>query len=79
MLQRDRYLKTLILEAGNRLKRQFGRVKSIHIKEGASTNLVTNVDREIEDFIKGRIRKNFPDDSILAEESAAEDLTSGRK
>lgn len=79
MLQRDRYLKTLILEAGTRLKRQFGRVKSIQIKEGASTNLVTNVDREIEDFIKGRIRKNFAEDSILAEESAAEDLTSGKK
>jgi myo-inositol-1(or 4)-monophosphatase len=79
MLQRERYLKTLILEAGQRLKRQFGRVKSIQIKEGASTNLVTNVDREIEDFIKRDIRKNFPDDSILAEESVAEDLTSGKK
>lgn len=79
MIKRDQYLKTLILEAGQRLKRQFGRVKSIQIKDGASTNLVTNVDREIEDFIKSRIRKNFPDDSILAEESAAEDLTSGKK
>jgi myo-inositol-1(or 4)-monophosphatase len=79
MLHRHHYLKTLILEAGKRLKRQFGRVKSIQIKEGSSTNLVTNVDREIEDFIKRGIRKNFPEDSILAEESAAEDFTSGKK
>lgn len=79
MLRSDRYLRTLILEAGSRLKRQFGRIKTIQFKEGSSTNLVTNVDRDIEDFIKRRIRKNFPQDSILAEESAAEYFTSGRK
>jgi myo-inositol-1(or 4)-monophosphatase len=73
------YLKSLILEAGSRLKRQFGKVKTIQIKEGAATNLVTNVDRDIEDFIKDRIRKNFPEDSILAEESAADQHSSRRK
>ncbi len=79
MPQVDRFLKSLILQAGSRMKRQFGKVKTIHIKEGAATNLVTNVDRDIEDFIKKDIRKNFPTDSILAEESAADHHRSSRK
>jgi myo-inositol-1(or 4)-monophosphatase len=79
MLKHEGFLKQLILDAGSRLKRQFGRVKTIQYKEGAATNLVTNVDRDIENFIKGKIRKEFSEDSILAEESPAEDLLSGRK
>jgi myo-inositol-1(or 4)-monophosphatase len=79
MPQVESFLKLLILQAGNRMKRQFGKVKTIQIKEGATTNLVTNVDRDIEDFIKKGIRKNFPTDSILAEESTAEQHRSARK
>src|SRR5262245_24540163 len=79
MPQVESFLKSLILQAGNRMKRQFGKVKTIQIKEGATTNLVTNVDQDIEDFIKKRIRKSFPTDSILAEESSAEQHRSARK
>ncbi|HSE43146.1 MAG TPA: inositol monophosphatase family protein [Acidobacteriota bacterium] len=79
MSQPHLYLKSLILEAGSRMKKQFGKVKTIQIKEGATTNLVTNVDKDIEDFIKNRIRKKFPQDSILAEESDAEQHQSQRK
>jgi myo-inositol-1(or 4)-monophosphatase len=68
----DAFLRELLLQAGRRLKKQFGKVKSIHYKAGAATNLVTNVDEEVETFIKRRIRENFPEDGILAEESAIE-------
>lgn len=72
MLGMESFLKELLLQAGKRLNRHFGRVKTIHFKEGSSTNLVTNVDREIEKFVKEQIRKRFPVDSILAEESPIE-------
>ena len=72
-------LRELLLQAGQRLKKQFGKVKSIHYKAGAATNLVTNVYQEVEAFIKQRIRKHFPDDGILAEESAKESAGGPRK
>jgi myo-inositol-1(or 4)-monophosphatase len=73
------FLREIILKAGERLKRHYGRVRTIHYKAGAATNLVTNADRDIEEFIKSRIHRKFPDDSILAEESPVENKTSGRK
>lgn len=72
----DTFLRELILASGARLKRQFGRVRTISYKKGSVTNLVTNVDREIEDYIKRSIRRKFPGDGILAEESPVE-LTGG--
>lgn len=66
------FLRNLILSAGSRLKNHSGRIKKISYKKGAPTNLVTNVDREIEAYIKGCIRRQFPSDSLLAEESKAE-------
>lgn len=68
----ESFLRSVLLQAGARLLRQFGRVKTVFYKAGAVTNLVTNVDRDIETFIKRQIRRTFPDDSILAEESPIE-------
>jgi len=73
------FLKELLIDAGARLKKHYGRVKTIHYKSGVVTNLVTNVDREIEDFIKARIKKQFPHDSILAEESPLENAEAARR
>lgn len=75
----EAFLRDLLLRAGNRLQKQYGRVKSIHYKAGAVTNLVTNVDRDVENFVKAQIRKSFPQDSILAEESPVENRNSSRK
>ena len=75
----EKFLRELILGAGARLLRHFGRIKSITYKAGASTNLVTNVDKEIEAYIKSRIRRTFPKDGILAEESPEEQRGNGRK
>src|SRR5262245_57788452 len=75
----ETFLKQLLVQAGNKLQRHFGWVKTVHFKEGASTNLVTNVDREVEDFVKGQIRKRYPEDSILAEESEMENAHASRR
>jgi myo-inositol-1(or 4)-monophosphatase len=75
----ETFLRKLLLRAGNRLRKQYGSVKSIQYKAGAVTNLVTNVDRDVEKFIKEQIRKNYPQDSMLAEESPVENRNSSRK
>lgn len=41
------------------------------------TDLVTDADRQAEDYIVGRLRKERPEDSILAEEGALVEGTSG--
>ena len=79
MNESERFLRQLILGAGALLSKHYGRVKSVTYKAGASTNLVTNVDREIEEYVKRRIRRTFPKDGILAEESAEEQRSNGRK
>jgi len=59
--------------------KHFGRVKTIGFKAGAVTNLVTNVDQDIESYLKKSIRKQFPEDSILAEESPLENENAPRR
>src|SRR5262245_50656969 len=71
MPEMENFLKQLLLQAGERLRKHFGRVKTIQYKE-SPINLVTNVDQEVEKFVKNQIRKRFPEDSILAEESPIE-------
>jgi len=71
MPEMENFLKQLLLQAGERLRKHFGRVKTIRYKE-SPINLVTNVDQEVEKFVKAQIRKRFPEDSILAEESPIE-------
>ena len=73
------FLRDLLLQAGTRLRKQYGRVKSIRYKSGAVTNLVTNVDQDVERFIKTRIKKEYPEDSILAEESEIENADSPQR
>jgi myo-inositol-1(or 4)-monophosphatase len=73
------FLRDLLLEAGDRLRKHYGRVKSIHYKAGSVINLVTNVDQDVERFIKLQIRKNYPEDSILAEESEIEKADSPQR
>jgi len=79
MKSEEPFLRKLLLDAGARLLKQYGRVRTIRYKAGTVTNLVTNVDQEIEAFIKDRIRKQFPEDSILAEESEIEKADAKRR
>ena len=75
----ETFLRDLLLEAGTRLRKHFGRVQSIQHKAGAVINLVTNVDREVEDFVKTKLRRHFANDSILAEESPLENPEAERR
>lgn len=50
--------------------------REINIKRKGFHDLVTDADVETEQAIIGIIKKHFPDDQILAEESAAEDSMS---
>jgi myo-inositol-1(or 4)-monophosphatase len=79
MPEMEIFLKQLLVQAGKKLHRHFGRVKTVSFKDGSSINLVTNVDQEVEKFVKDQIRKRFPEDSILAEESEMERADADRK
>lgn len=71
----DRYAKSLIKEAGHRIRLSFAR--EIHIDTKADANdLVTDIDREIEQFFISRIRRDFPDHRILGEEGFGDQVES---
>jgi myo-inositol-1(or 4)-monophosphatase len=75
----ETFLRDLLVQAGNRLRKQYGRVKEIQYKAGSVINLVTNVDQDVERFIKSQIKKHYPGDSILAEESEIENADSPQR
>jgi myo-inositol-1(or 4)-monophosphatase len=54
-------------KAGQLIVQQMGNIKLDH--KGAFNNLVTDIDRAAEEIILGIIKKEFPGDEILAEES----------
>ena len=54
----DRYAKSLIKEAGHRIRRSFFTEIDIDTKADAN-DLVTNIDREIERFFISRIEQIF--------------------
>jgi len=55
------------LEAGALLKKRLGSPGRVDFK--GEVNIVTEMDRKSEEFIVGRIRRDFPDHGIIAEES----------
>ena len=64
--------------AGSMLREELGRTRRIELKD-SPTNLVTEMDPRAEALIVGRLRREFPDDAILAEERGASDGRSGRR
>lgn len=71
----DRYAKSLIKEAGHKIRASF--FNRIHIETKANANdLVTNIDREIEQFFISRIKKDFPLHKIIGEEGFGDDVGS---
>lgn len=61
---------------GDLLNRMFGRIN--HIMKKGDIDLVTEADLEAEKTILHIIRRNFPQDNILSEESGEHNETSGR-
>lgn len=69
----DRYAKSLIKEAGHKIRISF--FKQIDIDSKASANdLVTNIDKEIEQFFVSRIKSDLPDHKIFGEEGFGDDI-----
>jgi myo-inositol-1(or 4)-monophosphatase len=64
------------LEAGKYLKKNVGKIRHIERKEEQETNLVTEIDKNAEAMIIGRIKKHFPDHDFLGEESGAAEIKS---
>ncbi len=65
-----RCAEALAREAGRRI--EMGRQAGFTIKLKGRNDLVTNVDREVETFIRGELATLFPEDSILGEEFGKE-------
>ncbi|MEW5798862.1 MAG: inositol monophosphatase family protein [Bacteroidota bacterium] len=63
-------------DAGKFLKYNLGKVKNIERKKGEETNLVTEIDKQSEKMIIGKIHQHFPNHDILGEESGAHDAKS---
>lgn len=72
----DLYIKSLIREAGHRIRNSFLSDITIESKSHAN-DLVTNIDKEVEQFFISRIRRDFPGHRVFGEEGfgdAIEDL-----
>ncbi|QUW21754.1 inositol monophosphatase family protein [Sporosarcina sp. Marseille-Q4063] len=71
----DRYAKSLIKEAGHKIRVSF--FNQIHIDSKADANdLVTNIDQEIEQFFIKRIQADFPTHKIIGEEGFGDKVES---
>lgn len=69
----DRYIKSLIKEAGHKIRNSFLSDISIESKSDAN-DLVTNIDKEIEQFFISRINRDFPGHRIFGEEGFGDDI-----
>jgi len=70
----DRYAKALIKEAGIKIRQSFSSELAIESKEDAN-DLVTNIDKEIEQFFIHHIRQDYEGHLILGEEGFGDRLT----
>jgi myo-inositol-1(or 4)-monophosphatase len=69
----DTYAKEWIKEAGERLKTSFEEKLNIETKTNPN-DLVTNMDRETEQFFMDKITETFPQHRILGEEGMGHDV-----
>lgn len=69
----DRYIKSLIKEAGHRIRSSFRMEIEIESKSHIN-DLVTNIDKEIENFFVERIRQDYPGHRIFGEEGFGDDI-----
>jgi myo-inositol-1(or 4)-monophosphatase len=63
----DTFAKQLVKEAGERIKKSFSNVLNIETKSHAN-DLVTNMDREIEQYFIHKLKGHFPEHRVLGEE-----------
>lgn len=63
----DRNAKSWIMEAGQRIKQSFSKTLTIETKSNAN-DLVTDIDKNTEQFFIKKIKEHYPDHKILGEE-----------
>jgi myo-inositol-1(or 4)-monophosphatase len=71
----DQKAKQWIKEAGERIRNSFETTLSIQYKSNPN-DLVTNMDKDIEQFLIGKIQETYPDHQILGEEGYGDEVTS---
>lgn len=69
----DRCAKQWVKEAGDRIRSSFHETLNIQTKSNPN-DLVTNIDKEIEQFFIGKIRETFPEHKIFGEEGFGDTL-----
>jgi myo-inositol-1(or 4)-monophosphatase len=67
------FAKQWVMEAGNNIRASFEMKLDIQYKSNPN-DLVTNIDREVEQFFVKKIREQFPDHKILGEEGFGDKL-----
>lgn len=69
----DQFAQTTIREAGERIKNSLS--KDLHVMEkSSSSDLVTNMDMEIEQFFVGKVNETFPEHRLLGEEGFGDQI-----
>jgi myo-inositol-1(or 4)-monophosphatase len=71
----DQKAKEWVREAGERIRDSFKSSLSIQFKSNPN-DLVTNMDKDIEQFLIGKIQETYPGHKILGEEGYGDDVTS---
>ncbi|MDY0940276.1 MULTISPECIES: inositol monophosphatase family protein [Priestia] len=71
----DTYVKEWLKEAGQKIQQSFSKELLIQTKSNPN-DLVTNMDKEIEQFFISKINETFPEHHILGEEGYGEELES---
>ena len=68
------HAKQWVKEAGERIRASFDKTLNIETKSNPN-DLVTNIDKEIEQFFIKKIRADFPTHKIMGEEGFGDELT----
>lgn len=68
----DRVIKT-IMEAGNILSKDFGRVSAVKFKSHSGVDAVTKLDTQAEEFIAKKLSIHYPETGFVGEESGKRD------
>lgn len=69
----DLQAKQWVMEAGDKIRDSFTETLNIQTKSNPN-DLVTNIDKEIEQFFINKIRKTFPNHRILGEEGFGDEV-----
>ena len=68
MNSRKEFIEKIVLEAGDLIRQRITEDMEVNEKDNNRSDLVTNVDFEVERFLVEKISKEFPEDSFLTEE-----------